>query len=118
MARGRAVPITLSERERTALSLIAGRTFGRQAMALRAGIVLLAAEGLTNRTISDRLRLEEHCVGRWRRRFIREGVWGLFDRPRPGRRRAAALPDMQDPIRRIEFLISVVDTKQAATACG
>jgi transposase len=47
--------------------------------------VLLAADGLSNRTISERIELEEHCIGRWRRRFARHGVWGLFDRPRPGR---------------------------------
>ncbi|MGK9169003.1 helix-turn-helix domain-containing protein [Inquilinus limosus] len=84
MARGRAEPINLSEAERAALERIAACSLGRQAMALRAGIVLLAAKGLSNRAISGRLRLEEHCVGRWRRRFAREGVWGLFDRPRPG----------------------------------
>ena len=84
MARGRAEPIDLSDTQRGALRRIAGRSLGRQAMALRAGIVLLAAEGLSNRAISNRLQLEEHCVGRWRRRFAREGIWGLFDRPRPG----------------------------------
>ncbi|MGK9232295.1 helix-turn-helix domain-containing protein [Inquilinus limosus] len=84
MARGRAEPITLSEAERAALERISGHSLGRQAMALRAGIVLLAAQGLSNRAISGRLGLEEHCVGRWRRRFTREGIWGLFDRPRPG----------------------------------
>jgi hypothetical protein len=80
----RAEPIILSEAERAALGRIAGHSLGRQPMALRAGIVLLAAEGLSNRAISGRLRLGEHCVGRWRRRIIREGIWGLFDRPRPG----------------------------------
>ncbi|MFE0755673.1 helix-turn-helix domain-containing protein [Inquilinus sp. NPDC058860] len=79
-----AEPIILSDRERAVLDRIARPGGGRQAMALRAGIVLLAAEGLSNRSISDRLLLEEHCVGRWRRRFAREGIWGLFDRPRSG----------------------------------
>ena len=80
----RAEPIILSGAERAALGRIADYSLGRQPMALRAGIVLLAAEGLSNRAISARLRLEEHCVGRWRRRFFRERIWGLFDRPRPG----------------------------------
>jgi len=83
-AMARAAPIILSEAERAALGRIAGHSLERQPMALRAGIVLLAAQGLSNRAISVRLRLEEHCVGRWRRRFLREGIWGLFDRPRPG----------------------------------
>ena len=84
MAGGRAKPIILSDRERAALDRMSGHSLARQAMALRAGIVLLAAQGLSNRAIAERLRLEEHCVGRWRRRFAREGIWGLFDRPRPG----------------------------------
>ncbi|MGO4123010.1 helix-turn-helix domain-containing protein [Inquilinus sp. YAF38] len=97
----RAEPIILSGAERAALDRIAGHSLGRQAMALRAGIVLLAAEGLSNRAISGRLQLEEHCVGRWRRRFARERIWGLFDRPRPGapaRKKAggAALPAVID----------------------
>jgi len=86
MAGGKAQPIILSGRERAALDRMSGYGSGRQAMALRAGIILLAVEGLSNRAIADRLQLEEHCVGRWRRRFAREGIWGLFDRPRPGRR--------------------------------
>jgi hypothetical protein len=89
MARGRAEPIILSDHERATLGRIAAHSLGRRSMALRAGIVLLAAEGLSNRAISGRLRLEEHCIGRWRRRFAQEGIWGLFDRPRPGRRASA-----------------------------
>ena len=80
----RAEPIILSGAEQATLSRIAGHSLGRQPLALRAGIVLLAAQGLSNRAISGRLQLEEHCVGRWRRRFLRERIWGLFDRPRPG----------------------------------
>jgi hypothetical protein len=75
---------------------MSGHSLECQAMALRAGIVLLAAQGLNNRAIAERLRLEEHCVGRWRRRFARVGIWSLFDRPRLGapggpRRKAAGL---------------------------
>lgn len=79
-----AEPVILSGAERATLGRIAGYSLGRQPLALRAGIVLLAAQGLSNRAISGRLQLEEHCVGRWRRRFLRERIWGLFDRPRPG----------------------------------
>jgi hypothetical protein len=86
MAGGKAQPVILSGRERAALDRMSGYGSGRQAVALRAGIILLAVEGLSNRAIADRLQLEEHCVGRWRRRVVREGIWGLFDRPRSGRR--------------------------------
>jgi hypothetical protein len=97
MARGRAEPIILSERERVALDRISNYGLGLRAMALRAVIVLLAAEGLSNRAIAGRLQLEEHGVGRWRRRFAREGVWGLFDRSRPGRRGGVGGAQSIDP---------------------
>jgi hypothetical protein len=84
MPHGRADPVVLTEEERALLADIV-REAGRGAVGRRAAIVLLAADGLSNRTISERIELEEHCIGRWRRRFARHGVWGLFDRPRPGR---------------------------------
>ncbi|KGM35402.1 helix-turn-helix domain-containing protein [Inquilinus limosus] len=84
MPHGKADPIILTDDERSLLDRIAGGT-GEQAVAKRAAIVLLAADGLSNRSISAQLRLEEHCIGRWRRRFARQRIWGLFDRPRTGR---------------------------------
>jgi len=84
MPHGKADPIILTEGERTLLANIAHDAGGR-GVAKRAAIVLLAAEGLSNRLISERLQLEEHCIGRWRQRFATQRVWGLFDRPRTGR---------------------------------
>ena len=85
MPHGKAEPIALSPAERCTLDRLIGSAARQHGMARRAAIVVLAAQGLSNRTISDRLQLEEHCVGRWRRRFVRHGLWGLFDRPRTGR---------------------------------
>lgn len=84
MPHGKAEPVILTEGERTLLANIADDAGGR-GVAKRAAIVLLAAEGLSNRLISERLQLEEHCIGRWRQRFATQRVWGLFDRPRTGR---------------------------------
>jgi transposase len=55
--------------------------------ALRARIVLRAAQGATNTEIADELRLSLPTVGLWRAKFAREGLAGLADRPRPGRPR-------------------------------
>src|SRR3954451_7217075 len=55
-----------------------------QALALRARIVLRAAEGLSNTVIADELGIAKHTVGKWRERFARLRTDGLLDEPRPG----------------------------------
>jgi len=52
---------------------------------LRARIVLAAWRGQANAEIARDLRICVDTVRRWRRRFRREGIPGLFDRPRSGR---------------------------------
>src|SRR5438105_3082838 len=55
-----------------------------QALALRARIVLSCAEGGNNTAVAGRLGVSRLTVGRWRSRFLRSGVDGLLDEPRPG----------------------------------
>ena len=52
---------------------------------VRAKIVLLAAEGLENTVIGERLDLPRPVVSKWRKRFFEEGLAGLEERPRRGR---------------------------------
>ncbi len=54
---------------------------------VRAKLVLLAAEGHTNREIAARVDMSADRVGDWRRRFGEEGLGGLEDRARSGRPR-------------------------------
>jgi len=57
-------------------------------LAQRASIVLLAAEGLENRQIGERLNITRQTAGRWRDRYARYGLAGIEkDAPRPGRKR-------------------------------
>lgn len=56
-----------------------------QRLAHRARVVLMAADGATNRTMAAATGLSEHAVSRWRRRYQADGLDGLRDRPRPGR---------------------------------
>ncbi|MEK7380105.1 MAG: helix-turn-helix domain-containing protein [Gemmatimonadota bacterium] len=52
---------------------------------VRAKIVLLAAEGLENTVIGERLDLPRPVVSKWRKRFFEERLAGLEERPRTGR---------------------------------
>lgn len=52
---------------------------------VRAKVVLLAAEGLENKEIGERLDMPRPVVSKWRGRFFRERLAGLEERPRGGR---------------------------------
>ncbi len=54
---------------------------------LRAQIVLAAADGASNAEVARRLGVCDDTVRKWRARFCSQGLPGLADRPRPGRRR-------------------------------
>ena len=57
----------------------------------RAKVVLSAAEGKTDLEIAAALRIGNHKVARWRKRFLNLGLAGLeYDAPRRGRKRDAA----------------------------
>src|SRR5215472_9922989 len=53
----------------------------------RAKIILLCASGKTNLEIAQQLETSDVTVGLWRRRFLAQGVSGLYDELRPGRPR-------------------------------
>lgn len=53
-------------------------------MALRARIVLLAADATPNREIADRVGVSRPTVNKWRSRYAESGMAGLADEPRPG----------------------------------
>ena len=52
---------------------------------VRTRIVLLAAQGLKNKEIGERLNIPREVVSKWRQRFFRERLTGLEERPRGGR---------------------------------
>jgi transposase-like protein len=52
---------------------------------MRAKIVLLASEGLSNKQIGQRLDLPRQIVSKWRKRFFDQRLAGLQEMPRRGR---------------------------------
>src|SRR5262245_14468245 len=77
-------PIVLTSEERSDLEQLVNRKKVAQQLALRARIVLACAEGVENKVIARRLHVSQQMVCRWRIRFARDRVDGLYDEPRPG----------------------------------
>jgi transposase len=86
--RGRpATAVDIDEDDRVVLERWTRRHTASQALALRARIVLAAAEGGANTDIAAQLGCNPATVGKWRRRFSEQGIGGLLDEPRVGRPR-------------------------------
>ena len=77
--------ITLTDGQQAELQSLLRARSASQADALRARIVLLAAQGWPNEEIAAELNTALNTVCKWRRRFAAEGLAGLGDRPRSGR---------------------------------
>ncbi|MGO9322481.1 MAG: helix-turn-helix domain-containing protein, partial [Solirubrobacteraceae bacterium] len=84
MRRSALEPVVLSDDERETLERWARRPKSAQALALRCRIVLACADGGHVYEVAERLGLDEHTVGKWRRRFLAHRLDGLYDEPRPG----------------------------------
>src|SRR3954466_7839514 len=84
MATPKAVRIELTEGERAELQARLRRRKVARGDALRAEIVLLAAQGLSNLAITERLGVARMTVATWRGRFAERRLEGLLDEPRPG----------------------------------
>jgi transposase len=77
-------PLALTPEDRTTLEQWTRRRTTAQALALRAQIILRAATGQSNTVTAVELRVTKATVGKWRSRFVRDGLHGLLDEPRPG----------------------------------
>src|SRR5262245_7371855 len=85
MALGRPkVALILTDDERVRLESLAHRSRTAPHLARRARIILACAVGHDNKVVAKRLRMSQVTVCKWRGRFIRERLDGLYDEPRPG----------------------------------
>ena len=85
MPRQSPYDVVLSDEEHRTLHAIARKYTSPYFEVIRAKVVLLAADGLENREIAQRLDLPRQIVSKWRKRFHEERLPGLEDRPRRGR---------------------------------
>src|SRR6266542_3028994 len=99
--RGRPkVELSVSDEQQAALERWARRPKTAQALALRARIVLRCAQGLSNEAVAVELDVHAATVGKWRRRFVAEGLDGLLDEPRSGAPRRISDGQVEEVIRR------------------
>ena len=81
-----AAALPISPRDKAVLRRWANAAQAPAALVRRSKILLLAAEGVANSEIAERLGVSRPTVIAWRKRYVREGLTGgLADRPRRGR---------------------------------
>lgn len=85
MPRQSPFSVVLSDSEQITLEQIANKYTSPYYIVVRAKVVLMAAQGLDNKTIGERLSLPRQIVSKWRKRFYEQRLEGLEDKPRTGR---------------------------------
>ena len=71
-------------------------------LAIRAQMVLLSADGMSNVEVAEHLYVHPNTVGKWRERFRVRRLAGLLDEPRPGAPRTIlddTAEDMFEPLK-------------------
>ncbi|MCP4038251.1 MAG: IS630 family transposase [bacterium] len=94
------IEITVSADERSELERWMRRRKTAHALARRARIVLLAADGMSSTAIAATVGVSRPTVGKWRRRFAQGGCDALLDEPRPGTPRTVEDADVERLIQR------------------
>jgi len=83
-------PLLLSPEEHERLQSLAHRARSQPMLARRARVILASAEGLSNKLVAHKLRVSPGMVVKWRARFLKTRLEGLYDEPRPGAPRSVS----------------------------
>jgi len=86
MRRRSPFDINLSSAERESLESMARKYTSPYCDVIRAKIMLLADQGLSNEVIAGRLDTPRQIVSKWRKRFALARLPGLAAQPRGGRK--------------------------------
>lgn len=85
MPRGRPKqPLTITDDVRNQLESMANSRSLPYSLVRRAQIILMSDDGMTNAAIASKIGVSGFTVGHWRKRFIKQGLMGLYDEPKPG----------------------------------
>ncbi|MCE9575944.1 MAG: IS630 family transposase [Deltaproteobacteria bacterium] len=76
--------LVVSDDERLELKRLTLRTRVNRDLAFRARLILACMEERSNVVVAARHRCSVHTVGKWRARFIKSRLEGLYDEPRVG----------------------------------
>ena len=89
MAMGRPkASLALSGEQQQQLESLAGSRSLPAGLVSRVRIILMSDSGKTNQQIARQLGMANATVGKWRGRFLDQGISGLHDELRPGRPRS------------------------------
>lgn len=78
------IELVVTEDERAELVRLTKRGRTNRDLAFRARLILACAEEPSNAAVAQRHRCAGKTVGKWRSRFIRDRLEGLYDEPRVG----------------------------------
>ena len=85
MPRNSPYKVLLTTNEKNRLQEITRKYTSPYYEVIRAKIILLAADGLSNKEIGERLDLPRQIASKWRKRFFDKRLAGLQEMPRRGR---------------------------------
>jgi putative transposase len=88
--RPKKMNIVLTKEEREQLQSLASSRSLPHGLVIRARIIILTADGLSNKEIARKIDYSPNSVSRWRRRYLDQRITGLHDELRPGRPRSIA----------------------------
>lgn len=79
--------IVLSREERKELEILSASSIDKRHIGRRAKVILLSSMGIDNTTIARQLDFSKQTVLDWRKRYLSEGISGLKDKQRSGRKK-------------------------------